>query len=96
MLITNKRVIVVRYTDRYLERAAQKTMTVIICALEEYAFFFFKISNGWKYSFSLRFRLFPLTPNLFHFKYVKVKNCTEIITMFFFQIKLYKGFKIQI
>ena len=40
MLITNKRVIVVRYTDRYLERAAQKTMTVI-CALEEYAFFFF-------------------------------------------------------
>ena len=22
-------------------------------------------------------------PNLFHFKYVKVKNCTEIITMFF-------------
>ena len=45
--------------------------------------FFFKISNGWKYSFSLRFPLFPWTPNLFHFKYVKVKNCTEIITMFF-------------
>ena len=44
---------------------------------------FFKISNDWKYSFSLRFPLFPLTPNLFHFKYVKVKNCTEIITMFF-------------
>jgi len=80
VLITNKRVIVVCYTDRYLERAVQKTMTVI-CALEECVFF--KISNGWKYSFSLRFPLFPLTPNLFHFKYVKVKNCTEIITMFF-------------
>lgn len=38
MLITKKRVIVVRYTDRYLERAVQKTMTVI-CALEEYVFF---------------------------------------------------------
>ena len=79
MLITKKRVIVVRYTDRYLERAVQKTMTVI-CALE---YVFFLISNGWKYSFSLRFPLFPLTPNLFHFEYVKVKNCTEIITMFF-------------
>ena len=83
MLITNKRVIVVRYTDRYLERAAQKTMTVI-CALKEYAFFFLKSRMvGSIASFSLRFPLFPLTPNLFHFKYVKVKNCTEIITMFF-------------
>ena len=45
--------------------------------------FFFKISNGWKYSLSFRFPLFPFTPNPFHFKYVKVKNCTQIITMFF-------------